>query len=123
MTISATSGWFQARLAREAEEHRWRQEMYAALAKRDGGFRCYYCNRELLPKGRKSKRRATLDHRIPKSQGGTDDIGNLVLACYQCNQHKGPLTVQQYAEKLANRRAYADPSRHQPVNSASRGTP
>lgn len=36
-----------------------------------------------------SLRYATIDHVIPKSKGGTWDKGNLVLACYSCNQIKG----------------------------------
>lgn len=31
----------------------------------------------------------TLDHRIPKSKGGTDNINNLTLMCSACNLLKG----------------------------------
>lgn len=31
---------------------------------------------------------ATIDHYIPRSQGGTDFIKNLVLACFRCNNDK-----------------------------------
>jgi 5-methylcytosine-specific restriction endonuclease McrA len=30
----------------------------------------------------------TIDHRIPKSKGGSNDKSNLVLACYGCNSEK-----------------------------------
>jgi 5-methylcytosine-specific restriction endonuclease McrA len=30
-----------------------------------------------------------VEHIIPKSHGGTDDMGNLALACIDCNLHKG----------------------------------
>ena len=31
----------------------------------------------------------TIDHKIPKSQGGTNDMDNLVLSCIDCNIQKG----------------------------------
>lgn len=31
-----------------------------------------------------------MEHIIPKQHGGSDDPGNLALACYHCNLHKGP---------------------------------
>ncbi len=30
-----------------------------------------------------------VEHIIPKVHGGTDDVGNLALACIDCNLHKG----------------------------------
>lgn len=33
-----------------------------------------------------------LDHVIPRSRGGTNKYGNLVLCCYKCNQRKADLT-------------------------------
>jgi hypothetical protein len=31
-----------------------------------------------------------VEHIIPLAAGGSDDIDNLCLACYRCNQFKGP---------------------------------
>ncbi|HYX30735.1 MAG TPA: HNH endonuclease [Pyrinomonadaceae bacterium] len=31
-----------------------------------------------------------IEHIIPKSHGGSDDLDNLALACIDCNLHKGP---------------------------------
>jgi len=47
-------------------------------------FTCQYC-------GRSAKDGAILeiDHIIPKSKGGTDDIDNLITACRECNRGKG----------------------------------
>jgi len=48
--------------------------------------RCEYCRltQEAAPV-------ATLhiEHIIPKQHGGGDDLSNLALACFHCNQHKG----------------------------------
>jgi 5-methylcytosine-specific restriction endonuclease McrA len=30
-----------------------------------------------------------VDHRIPISRGGTNDVGNLVISCWPCNRSKG----------------------------------
>ena len=30
-----------------------------------------------------------VDHKIPVSRGGTDDIDNLTTACFKCNRGKG----------------------------------
>lgn len=45
------------------------------------GF-CWYCARYVR------SRDATLDHVIPQSIGGTDDMQNLVMACAPCNNKK-----------------------------------
>ena len=52
------------------------------VLKRDG-FRCQYC-------GRSAKDGAVLevDHIIPKSKGGTNDMDNLITACRECNRGK-----------------------------------
>lgn len=31
-----------------------------------------------------------VEHIIPKQHHGSDDLSNLALACFHCNQHKGP---------------------------------
>ena len=49
------------------------------ILRRDGN-RCQYCG---------SNDRLTLDHVVPKSQGGPDSWDNLVAACVPCNNKKG----------------------------------
>ncbi len=58
-----------------------KQEKKKFLHEEQNG-RCHYCRDEMILK------QSTLDHVIPRSQGGEDNIGNLVLACYGCNQKK-----------------------------------
>ncbi len=73
----------------------------ARLDREQGGC-CYYCKYPLrfLPKYGKpdegicegdnwrswrAARTATLDHIVPRSQGGRNELENLVLACHWCN--------------------------------------
>lgn len=56
--------------------------------KRDS-FTCQYCGRQT------PQVILEIDHIIPKSKGGTDDINNLITSCFDCNRGKGdiPLAV------------------------------
>ncbi len=56
--------------------------------------RCQYCN-HLFPTSE-----LTLDHVIPRSQGGKDSWENLVCACVPCNARKGGRTPAQANMKL-----------------------
>lgn len=63
-----------------------------SLALRDGEF-CHWCKApldiRLVGVRHTSPPRATLDHVIPKSQGGPNNLGNLVLSCEPCNAARG----------------------------------
>jgi 5-methylcytosine-specific restriction endonuclease McrA len=52
-------------------------------------FRCQYCNKEVSPKD------ATLDHVVPRSQGGGTSWTNIVCCCVRCNSKKGGYTPKQ----------------------------
>jgi len=58
--------------------------------KRDG-FRCGYCG---------SRHNLTVDHIVPRSQGGTDSWENLITACEPCNRRKGNRTPEQAGMSL-----------------------
>jgi len=60
------------------------------IFKRDN-FKCQYC-------GRSQQEGAVLeiDHIIPKSKGGTDDIDNLITSCRECNRGKGNHSLDEY---------------------------
>lgn len=53
----------------------------ASLLKKYGN-RCFYCKESVR------KDLLSLDHRIPRSQGGDNSLRNLVLACVNCNERK-----------------------------------
>ncbi len=61
------------------------------IVKRDRN-RCQYCGKNHQP--------MTIDHIIPKSQGGRDTWENLVCACSRCNHKKGDRTPEQAGMKL-----------------------
>jgi 5-methylcytosine-specific restriction endonuclease McrA len=65
------------------------------------GQKCAYCD-ELMT-WHAGPRQCTLDHVIPKYEGGAD--GLKVAACHQCNRLKGCLTAPQI-RKLADRIEY-----------------
>lgn len=46
------------------------------------GQNCYYCGRKLM------YGKVSLDHYLPRSAGGTDDVFNLVTSCKKCNGGK-----------------------------------
>ena len=52
-------------------------------------FCCQYCGCSL------SYVDATMDHVLPRSQGGASSWKNLVTACHPCNRRKGGRTPQQ----------------------------
>jgi 5-methylcytosine-specific restriction endonuclease McrA len=60
------------------------------------GFICYLCNDPIdmkLP--RTSKRGATVDHIIPLSRGGSDELDNLRLTHWSCNMKKSDKLIEE----------------------------
>lgn len=57
---------------------------------------CYYCACTLSDNQDNLKRR-TVDHKIPKSRGGSGRH-NKVAACYECNFEKSDLTAEEYLQ-------------------------
>jgi 5-methylcytosine-specific restriction endonuclease McrA len=53
-------------------------------------FKCFYCATIL------TKQTRTLDHKLPLSRGGTNEIENLVPACRRCNHRKGKKTAEEF---------------------------
>lgn len=71
-------------------------EEWFAVQRASGGA-CHYCGRRTTtatPRGHATHRNK--DHRVPLIRGGTDDIGNIVVACRSCNVEKGRMTDAEY---------------------------
>ncbi len=66
------------------------------LSRRDA-HRCQYCGR------RQATDQLTIDHVVPRSQGGATGWLNCVLACIPCNRKKSCRTPEQAGMKLLSR--------------------
>ena len=73
--------WKSLRAALRARWRAWR----VASANRAAATTCFYCG---VPFAAAGPDHRTVDHRVPTSRGGSHRIGNLVFACYACNQRK-----------------------------------
>jgi 5-methylcytosine-specific restriction endonuclease McrA len=47
------------------------------------GSCCYWCRKEF------PMEKLTIDHLKPKSKGGSNNLENLRLACFECNNSRG----------------------------------
>lgn len=72
-----------------------RIKLYKKLWISGGENHCFYCN-DIIPRKRRS-----LDHLIPKSMGGTWDIENIVLCCWECNHAKADMTLAEFVDFVA----------------------
>jgi 5-methylcytosine-specific restriction endonuclease McrA len=68
------------------------KKLKAAVHDRDG-HRCVYCGTESD---------LSVDHKVPQSRGGTDDIDNLQTLCRPCNASKRDMTHNEFVSRNAN---------------------
>lgn len=61
---------------------------------RQHNFRCVYCDVVLTKDNR------SMDHKIPLVRGGTNEIANLVPACFICNVRKNRKTYDEYMAQI-----------------------
>lgn len=59
------------------------------------GFRCQYCGAASTDEGI----RLEVDHIYPQARGGTDDLDNLITACYPCNRGKAAMVIERTPER------------------------
>lgn len=62
--------------ATEKERSQYRR----VIKKRDGGLTCHWCC---------TPHRRSIEHIVSRSNGGTNDLFNLVAACVECNSGRG----------------------------------
>ncbi len=73
----------------------YRQQAHVIYGDAEGN--CHYCGHHF------PFRNTTLDHKVPRSKGGTDHLDNLVLACGACNSAKGSKDYHAFLAKQARR--------------------
>jgi 5-methylcytosine-specific restriction endonuclease McrA len=61
--------------------------------------KCAYCSTEMTMQLNKPNT-CTLDHIIPKSQGGPSTIFNLLGVCFRCNNLKNDMPVVMFLKLL-----------------------
>ena len=60
----------------------------------NAGGKCEICGKKILLKD------ISLDHRIPLSKGGEDDVTNLACTCDTCNKMKGCILPEDLLDKM-----------------------
>ncbi|EMH2709957.1 RRXRR domain-containing protein [Clostridioides difficile] len=73
------------------------------------GHTCQYC------KGLTNDHQLEIEHKHPKSRGGSNSIRNLTLACRTCNQEKGNNTLDEWLQSLS--KSKLDKERVKNINS------
>lgn len=75
--------------------------LFETVFRRDGG-RCTWCGRPVqrvrVHRGLPTDA-ATLDHLTPRAHGGPLSPDNLVLACFACNNARGDMPAEDFAEQ------------------------
>ena len=98
----------QAAVAHEARLDDLRVKR-SAVFRRDGP-RCWLCGGHVRPAHYNMERCATLDHVIPVSKGGPDDVENLRIAHKFCNELRDTMHPAEAWAKLETFAREADPS-------------
>lgn len=79
------------------------KRLFDLVFERHGGL-CAYCGRPTRrPRAglHGAPDRATLDHVVPRSEGGPLTARNLVLACLACNGERGTLDAEEFRRRKA----------------------
>ncbi|WP_292485787.1 RNA-guided endonuclease IscB, partial [Methanohalobium sp.] len=58
---------------------------------------CVYCGRQDV--------QLEVEHIVPRSQGGSDRVSNLAIACHDCNQNKGNMTAEEFGHPQVHEKA------------------
>jgi 5-methylcytosine-specific restriction endonuclease McrA len=73
--------------------------------------RCTYCAATKVP--------LEIDHAVPRSQGGSDRVANLVIACHNCNQAKGNQALEDFLRDRPEVLARLQAERRAPLKDAA----
>jgi 5-methylcytosine-specific restriction endonuclease McrA len=64
------------------------RKLLLSVYKRDD-YICQYCARQCYDSWVSDPKQLTIDHLLPHSGGGSNDIDNLITSCRECNSVKG----------------------------------
>lgn len=74
-----------------------RETLYKFIGKKNNGtVPCFVCGKHVREKN------ATLEHIVPLSKGGTDDMDNLSISHYNCNQARSNNEDFKWPEKISS---------------------
>jgi endonuclease I len=62
-----------------------RKRIYLAIIQ---NWQCYWCKQECREESGHPNT-ATIEHITPRSKGGSNEMDNLAMACYNCNNRRG----------------------------------
>lgn len=85
----------------------WQKQKRRAAAFVASAGKCVYCRQRV------TLETMTLDHLIPKANGGGDGVTNLVTACLTCNRAKGATDPVEFVSKIVAAEKAADLAREQ----------
>lgn len=74
---------------------------------------CFYCKRQTYPPNLGLKPKATIDHYIPLSKGGSRDKENIRISCRSCNFIKSDDTAEEFLKELNDIILNARPAREE----------
>ena len=93
-----SEAWALEEVDKPLKKKRRRKRKWTARKRRQKLFlvdpHCYYCGDEL------HFVLSTLDHKIPKSRGGTNHQENTVLCCSKCNNTKADKTSEEFFDEF-----------------------
>ena len=81
------------------------------------GHVCQYCG------GKSNDEILEWEHIIPKSRGGSDSVKNATLSCRKCNQKKGNMLPEEWAEQIKKKQNLSelDKARLQGIENIGKG--
>jgi hypothetical protein len=90
-----------------SERSRWQvPDRVQRIARRDG-WECHYCGCA-LGWGHESVARPEIEHKTPRSAGGSNRLDNLVLACSDCNRRKGTKLYDDFLAEMRIERVFVE---------------
>lgn len=72
------------------------KQRYGEALYNQANCRCQLCGRKITYQD------ATVDHIMPKAMGGVNDVSNLQIACYACNQLKGSVLPDSFMQRVSD---------------------